>query len=466
MATLACDYLVVGGGASGLAFVDELIHRSKDLTVVLVDRRAKPGGHWVDAYEFVRLHQPAAFYGVSSRRLETKGGGGCDLASKAQILAYYELVLVDLVATGRVTWLPQSDYRWDGRVESRTQKELVTQVTIRRKTVDATRSETHVPSNSKPNYTVADGITLVPINHLSRLARPWERYVVIGAGKTGIDAVLHLLDSGVDSDNITWIISKDCWFANRDPVMSENCGTAITQLVKDQVECFMTSETVTELYHKLEKKGIVMRLDSTIEPAKNRNATVSTAEMAKLRTIQNMVRKGRIERITEKEIIFANGDVIETSSSSLHIDCSTASTGFLHPKQLFIGNTINLQMVMLPQPCYSASIIAAMEVKFPDDEDKKNELTPIGISDLESMSWDLSAYWLMLRDMFINQEKVAKLLGIPWLWGNRLSGFKFFGFIFLVKVAKIMGKMQGDLIKKIDAILDNSGEQKKEGQLS
>ena len=41
MATLSCDYLVVGGGASGLAFVDELIHRSKDLTVVLVDRWGK-----------------------------------------------------------------------------------------------------------------------------------------------------------------------------------------------------------------------------------------------------------------------------------------------------------------------------------------------------------------------------------------------------------------------------------------
>ena len=28
-------------------------------------------------------------------------GGGCDLASKAQILAYYEQVLADLLATGR-----------------------------------------------------------------------------------------------------------------------------------------------------------------------------------------------------------------------------------------------------------------------------------------------------------------------------------------------------------------------------
>ena len=87
MTYLTCDYLVVGGGAAGMAFVDELIHHSKDLTVVMVDRcllnkkytysrylpfhrRAKPGGHWVDAYEFVRLHQPAAYYGVNSRPLE------------------------------------------------------------------------------------------------------------------------------------------------------------------------------------------------------------------------------------------------------------------------------------------------------------------------------------------------------------------------------------------------------------
>ena len=38
MTSLTCDYLVVGGGAAGMAFVDELIHQSKDITVVMVDR--------------------------------------------------------------------------------------------------------------------------------------------------------------------------------------------------------------------------------------------------------------------------------------------------------------------------------------------------------------------------------------------------------------------------------------------
>jgi cation diffusion facilitator CzcD-associated flavoprotein CzcO len=36
---------------------------------MMVDRRHRPGGHWNDAYPFVRLHQPSAFYGVNSRIL-------------------------------------------------------------------------------------------------------------------------------------------------------------------------------------------------------------------------------------------------------------------------------------------------------------------------------------------------------------------------------------------------------------
>ena len=59
------DYLVVGAGASGLAFVDALVAES-DFEVMLIDRRRAPGGHWLHAYPFVRLHSPSAYYGVNS----------------------------------------------------------------------------------------------------------------------------------------------------------------------------------------------------------------------------------------------------------------------------------------------------------------------------------------------------------------------------------------------------------------
>ena len=66
--TLEADYLVVGAGASGMAFADALTGHA-DVQVALVDRRHAPGGHWLDAYPFVRLHQASSFYGVASTLL-------------------------------------------------------------------------------------------------------------------------------------------------------------------------------------------------------------------------------------------------------------------------------------------------------------------------------------------------------------------------------------------------------------
>ena len=68
--TLQADYLVVGSGAVGMAFADTIASESES-TVVIVDRLESPGGHWTSAYPFVRLHQPAAYYGVNSRDLGT-----------------------------------------------------------------------------------------------------------------------------------------------------------------------------------------------------------------------------------------------------------------------------------------------------------------------------------------------------------------------------------------------------------
>ena len=44
----------------------------------------------------------------------------------------------------------------------------------------------------------------------------YSEYVIVGGGKTGIDAVLHLLDHGLHPDRICWIVPNDSWFINRD----------------------------------------------------------------------------------------------------------------------------------------------------------------------------------------------------------------------------------------------------------
>ena len=113
MRLVETDYLVVGAGATGMAFVDTLVAES-DVDVVMVDRRHRPGGHWLDAYPFVRLHQPSAYYGVNSRalgndRVDDSGpnAGFYERSTAAEICDYYNRVLQEhLLPSGRVRFLP------------------------------------------------------------------------------------------------------------------------------------------------------------------------------------------------------------------------------------------------------------------------------------------------------------------------------------------------------------------------
>ena len=57
MRTIEADDVIVGAGTMGMAFADTLLNES-DATMIIVDLRGRPGGHWTDAYPFVHLHQP------------------------------------------------------------------------------------------------------------------------------------------------------------------------------------------------------------------------------------------------------------------------------------------------------------------------------------------------------------------------------------------------------------------------
>ena len=50
---------------------------------------------------------------------------------------------------------------------------------------------------------------------LGQLRKSYEHYCIIGAGKTGADAVLHLLEHGINPDKIIWVMPNDVWFMNR-----------------------------------------------------------------------------------------------------------------------------------------------------------------------------------------------------------------------------------------------------------
>src|SRR6478735_3324582 len=182
MPEIECDYLVVGAGASGMAFVDALIARS-DAEVVLVDRRHRPGGHWNDDYPFVRLHQPSALYGVASRalgqdRIDDSGinAGFYERATAAEVCDYYGRVLEEqLLPSGQVRLYGMHDHLGvdsDGhQLRSRVTGQT-TSVRVRRKLIDATYIESSLPSTHTPPYTIDPDAVVVTPNALPHLDEP------------------------------------------------------------------------------------------------------------------------------------------------------------------------------------------------------------------------------------------------------------------------------------------------------
>jgi cation diffusion facilitator CzcD-associated flavoprotein CzcO len=145
------DYLVVGAGGMGMAFADEIVTQTS-ASVTIVDRNHRPGGHWNDAYPFVRLHQASVCYGVNStplgqHRIDQVGWNkGCyELASGSEVVAYFDQVMRQrFLPSGRVKYLPMSEHLGDGRVVSRVNGD---EYEIRaQKIVDAAYISVTVPS--------------------------------------------------------------------------------------------------------------------------------------------------------------------------------------------------------------------------------------------------------------------------------------------------------------------------------
>ena len=154
---LETDYLVVGGGLSGLTFVDALVHSEEtgDVDFIVVDRRGQPGGHWTDCYPFVRLHQPSVGYGVSSLPVPPSEGpippGDFDRAAGPELVSYFRDVLDRLVASGRVRWLPNTECIDGTTLRSRSDGSEIA-VAVRRSLVDATYVASEVPETYSPPF--------------------------------------------------------------------------------------------------------------------------------------------------------------------------------------------------------------------------------------------------------------------------------------------------------------------------
>ncbi|HQD66341.1 MAG TPA: NAD(P)-binding protein, partial [Casimicrobium huifangae] len=322
MSTLETDYLIIGAGAAGLAFADTLLTESPDTHITIVDLRSQVGGHWNDAYPFVALHQPSSFYGVNSLELGTGrkyasgvNAGMYEMATGTQVTAYFQRVMEEqLLPSGRVVYRPMSRFVDGNRIVSLLSG-AETPLTIRRKVVDATRFSPRVPATEAPPFKVAMSVRVCTPTGLAHLwlsardgaGRP-DHYCIVGAGKTGMDTGVWLLDQGVPPEQISWVMPRDSWIVNRVTTQNgpeffdEAIGGAVRQL-----QALAEASSVDDLFLRLEAAGQMLRLDPQVMPRMCHFATISEGELAQLRRIPHIIRKGRVQAVDAQGLNFASG---------------------------------------------------------------------------------------------------------------------------------------------------------------
>ena len=384
MPEIETDYLVIGAGAAGMAFADTLLAHT-DADVVVVDRRHGPGGHWLDAYPFVRLHQPSAYYGVESRRLGIdsidrwgSNAGFYERATAHEICDYYSRVLDEnLLPPGRLRFIGMSEYRGQvdgGHIVVSLLDGAETRIAPRRKVVDATYVESEIPSRHVPGFEVEPGATLIPPNDLVDLGGTADRFTVIGAGKTALDTCLWLLEASVDPDHIRWIRGRDPWQFNRVFTQPLDLVASYMRLQAIWVEAAVATSGGRDFARRLEDAGAFLRLDPAVEPLVFRGATVSRREIEVLRTIEHVVRARRVRRIGLKAVTTDVGD-IPTGLREVYVDCTAAGVRSTVPRPVYEPGRITIQYIAVGLLPWSAATIAFIEATgAPDGE--KNRLCP------------------------------------------------------------------------------------------
>ncbi|MGR8918228.1 MAG: NAD(P)/FAD-dependent oxidoreductase [Gammaproteobacteria bacterium] len=420
---MKADYLVVGAGAMGMAFTDVLVSET-DKTAVMVDRRHRPGGHWHVAYPFVRLHQPSAFYGVNSRRLGTDtidrvgwNAGLYELATSGEVCAYFDHVMQQqFLPSGRVEFLPMTEYAGGRTVKSLWSGETteIDCATV----VDATYMNVNVPAMRPPPFEVDPSVTCVPLNDLAGLAGTSADFMIIGAGKTGMDACLFLLGQGVEPARIGWVVPRDSWCLNRASIQALDLFEEhMLHWFLDTFEAVAAADSCDDAFRRVEACEQLLRIDPNVTPTMYRCSTVTKAELAELRRVTDVVRLGRVQRI-ERDRLVLDGGERPFAPGTIHVDCTADGLARRPPRPVFEPGRITLQSVRTCQQVFSAAFTGHVEAAYDDPAVKNDLCMPVPHPDS-----DVDFFTNILADLR-NMGRWAEDEALTaWLNGSRLDGF-------------------------------------------
>ncbi len=201
-------------------------------------------------------------------------------------------------------------------------------------------------------------------SHENRSMLQRNKYVVLGAGKTGIDCVVYLQRTMmVDPADIAWVISRDVWLVNSNS--KANPQTWARCLAKHENDFDKAALS-------LEDRGLLVRLDKNFLPSRFRFPVIPPDELQLARNVTTVIRCGRvtsIRRIASSVVVdfgaskpsweaFAPIETcifVHATSPGPFNELDPTTPIFNNPKQM------TLQLILMGPRTFSMSLLAKIE---------------------------------------------------------------------------------------------------------
>ncbi len=219
-----CDLCIVGAGLAGInALFVASRYLSPEQRVILVDRRQRVGGMWVDTYSYVRLHQPHPMFTAGNIEW-TLGQDRSYLATKGEVLDHFQHCLNVIKQRMRVDeffgWEFESDDESDSRVRIACRSSDGERLVI-----DATRLIKAYGFGVQPN----DALDISSNRVLSvspdfcdmrgdEMRASDTPVWIIGGGKTAMDTA-HALITEYPAREVNLVAGSGTFFTSRDKVL-------------------------------------------------------------------------------------------------------------------------------------------------------------------------------------------------------------------------------------------------------
>ena len=125
---------------------------------------------------------------------------------------------------------------------------------------------------------------------------------------------------------------------------------------------------------RLEAEGVLVRVDHGETPDAFRGPIISQDELTKLRQIDNVVRRGRVRRISPSTLDMTDGPA-PGDPRHVYVDCTAQGVRATVPRPIFEPGLITLQYVTIGIVPWGAATIGTVEA-LRDDDQEKNRLCP------------------------------------------------------------------------------------------